>query len=289
VLYKRYFDVHEFNDAVYDLLMEDEALNLIPLGNLIIGVKGEDKFGWRDPANWLMATVSDNDGVQLVAIMTPPQNIALYAKDNKIDEVAIDCLINHLSDTPLPGVFAQRNLALAFAKAYCAKHNVQHKIGMENRCFELTEVNPEIKQFGTLRLARESDMHFFPYWVEGLVSGADVYGKTTMNIPQDYATYQYRIDSRKVYILEVDGQPVSMAAAHREMITVCGIGLVYTPPYFGRRGYATSCVAQLSQSVLDRDFKKCVLFTDLANPTSNNIYQKIGYRPIGDSSMIKFI
>ncbi|MCL2363534.1 MAG: GNAT family N-acetyltransferase [Defluviitaleaceae bacterium] len=288
MMYKRYHDVREFYDAVYDLLMEDEANNLIPLGNVLIGVKGEDKFGWRDPANWFMATVSDDGGVQLVAIMTPPHNITLYAKDNKIDATAIGCLIDNSTDVPFPGVIALRNLSFTFAQAYCAKNGLQHETAMELRCFELTEVNPDIKQFGTLRLVNEGDMHFFPFWAEGMFA-ADVYGKTTMNIPQDYATYLHRINSRKVHVLEVDGQPVSIAAAHREMVTVCGIGLVYTPPYFTRRGYATSCVAQLSQNVLDRGFKKCVLYTDLANPTSNSIYQKIGYRPIGDSVNLKFV
>jgi len=288
MMYKRYCDVHEFYDAVYSLLLEDEAQNLIPLGNLLIGVKGEDKFAWRDPVNWYMATVSDSADVQLVAIMTPPHNVALYAKDNKINKAAIEFLLNPASDIPFPGVLAQRDLSISFAQAYCAKNNLQHETTMELRCFELTEVNPEIKQFGTLRLVIEGDMHFFPFWAEGMYA-ADVYGKTTMNIPQEINPYQYRVNAQNVYILEVDGQPVSMASAHRPMVTVCGIGLVYTPPYFTRRGYATSGVAQLSQHILDKGYKKCVLFTDLANPTSNSIYQKIGYRPISDSTMLKFI
>jgi len=288
MVYKRYDNVREFYDAVYDLLMEDEAHNLIPLGNLLVGVKGEDKFGWRDPVNWLMATVSDDEGVQLVAIMTPPHNVALYAKENKIDAAAIACLIDHASDVHFPGVIAQRDLSLAYAQAYYTKNGMKHETVMALRCFELTEVNPDIKQIGTLRLVNEGDMHFFPFWAEGMYA-ADVYGKTTMNIPQECTPYQYRIDAKNVYILEVDGQPVSMASAHRQMVTVCGIGLVYTPPYLTRRGYATSCVAQLSQHSLDRGFRKCALYTDLANPTSNSIYQKIGYRPIGDSVNLKFV
>ena len=286
--YRRYFDVHEFYDAVYGLLREDEAQNLIPLGNLLIGVKGEDKFAWRDPANWYMATVSDGDEVQLVAIMTPPHNIALYAKGNSIDDAAIMCLINNSADMPLPGVIARRELSLAFAQLYCAQHGLKQETAMEQRIFELTEVNPAIEQFGTLRPVNEGDMHFFPFWAEAMFS-ADVFGKTAMNIPQDYASYQHRMASLNVHVLEVDGQPVSMAGSTRSMETVCGVGLVFTPPYFGRRGYATSCVAQLSQLILDKGFKKCVLYTDLANPTSNSIYQKIGYRPICDSVMLKFV
>ncbi|MCL1787889.1 MAG: hypothetical protein FWG38_07855, partial [Defluviitaleaceae bacterium] len=68
--FKEYNDVHEFYHAVYDVLMRDEAQNLIPLGNVIIGNEGKDKTGWRDPASWYMATVSDESGVRLTAIMT---------------------------------------------------------------------------------------------------------------------------------------------------------------------------------------------------------------------------
>jgi predicted GNAT family acetyltransferase len=72
------------------------------------------------------------------------------------------------------------------------------------------------------------------------------------------------------------------------MQTVCGVSFVYTPPYFRCKGYATSCVAGLSRMLLKEGFTKCVLYTDLANPTSNSIYRKIGYRPICDSLEIKF-
>jgi len=80
-----------------------------------------------------------------------------------------------------------------------------------------------------------------------------------------------------------------MAGITREMQTVSGIAHVYTPPYFRGRGYASSCVAQLSQLILDKGFAKCVLYTDLANPTSNSIYMKMGYRAICDSLMLKFV
>ena len=66
-----------------------------------------------------------------------------------------------------------------------------------------------------------------------------------------------------------------------------GVGGVYTPPELRRRGYASSCVAALSQRLLDAGFEYCTLYTDLSNPTSNDIYQQIGYRPVGDVQEIK--
>lgn len=79
-----------------------------------------------------------------------------------------------------------------------------------------------------------------------------------------------------------------MAGYTRELQTAIGIAFVYTPTYFRGNGYATSCVAQLSQMALEKGFRRCVLYTDLLNPTSNSIYQRIGYKAVCDSLMLKF-
>jgi predicted GNAT family acetyltransferase len=63
---------------------------------------------------------------------------------------------------------------------------------------------------------------------------------------------------------------------------------VYTPPERRRRGYASGCVAAISQVALERGAAACVLYTDLDNPTSNTIYQRIGYRPVVESAIWRF-
>lgn len=285
--FKLYNDVHEFYNDTYDILMRHESQNMILLGNIIIGHEGKDKTGWRDPANWIMATVSDDNGIKLTALMTPPQNILLYATDNIIDPEVIDCLIDGLKDYEIPGVTTEKNLAEYFAKKYTAKKGLTFKTKMDQRIYELKVVNSEIKQVGTVRLLNEKDMCFFPYWLEAFIAAVE-YGPTQMLVPQDKEPYQYRISSKNFYILEVDGMPVSMAAFTRKMPTAIGIAFVYTPLFFRGNGYATSCVAQLSQMALEKGFNRCVLYTDLANPTSNSIYQKIGYKPVCDSLMLSF-
>lgn len=285
--FKLYTDVHEFYNDTYDVLMRDEAQNMILLGNLIMGHEGKDKTDWRDPANWLMATVSDGNGIRLVALMTPPHNITLYATDNIIDPDAVNCLIDGLKDYEIPGVTTEKALAEYFAREYTARKGMGFTTTMDQRIYELEAVNPDIKQFGVVRLLEERDMYFFPYWLEAFIA-AGTYGKTEMSIPQDEEAYRYRISSKKIYILEVDGIPVSMAGYTRELPTAIGVAFVYTPPYFRGKGYATSCVAQISQMALDKGYNRCVLYTDLKNPTSNSIYQKIGYKPVCDSLMLKF-
>ena len=66
------------------------------------------------------------------------------------------------------------------------------------------------------------------------------------------------------------------------------IGPVYTPPALRGRGYASACVARLSQDKLDEGRTFCFLYTDLSNPTSNHIYQEIGYEPVCDVADYRF-
>jgi hypothetical protein len=80
-----------------------------------------------------------------------------------------------------------------------------------------------------------------------------------------------------------------MAASARPTKNAIAVNTVYTPPENRGNGYASGCVAQLSQRLLDSGYKSCVLFTDLANPTSNKIYQNIGYKPVADFTAYEFI
>lgn len=67
------------------------------------------------------------------------------------------------------------------------------------------------------------------------------------------------------------------------------VGPVYTPPPDRGRGFASALTAAASQDQLDAGRECCFLFTDLANPTSNTIYQAIGYEPVADVAHYRFI
>ncbi len=66
------------------------------------------------------------------------------------------------------------------------------------------------------------------------------------------------------------------------------VGPVYTPPERRGRGYASNLVAAVSQAQLEAGCRSVFLFTDLANPTSNHIYQAIGYEAVRDVADWRF-
>jgi predicted GNAT family acetyltransferase len=84
------------------------------------------------------------------------------------------------------------------------------------------------------------------------------------------------------------GEPVSMAYRSRPAGGVVRVSGVYTPPEQRGRGYASACTAAVSQHALNHGATVCMLYADLANPTSNKIYQAIGYRPVEDQQEWEF-
>lgn len=91
-----------------------------------------------------------------------------------------------------------------------------------------------------------------------------------------------------MYVWDVAGMVVAMAGHSGPTPHGMRVGPVYTPQDLRGRGYASALVAALSQMLLDGGRQFCFLFTDLANPTSNHIYQTIGYEPVTDVDNYRF-
>ena len=99
---------------------------------------------------------------------------------------------------------------------------------------------------------------------------------------------EWQRGARRYWLWTASSRPVSMAGAGGETPNGIRIGPVYTPPGDRGQGYATNLTAFVSQTVLDEGRRFCFLYTDLANPTANRIYQAIGYEPVGDAMMVAF-
>lgn len=267
--FQRFQSVRSFADFAIPTLEMNEAENNLPIGILNRALDQEE-----EPIDWLMACVFDGENVPaLIAMMTPPHNLILSAS-SVCPDPAVECLIAALKaeDVSIPGTIAESGLARAFAKRWGKPYRVQ----MHERIYRLERVN-NVPMVGTLRPVRMSDMPFLPYWLkaaheEMLCEPSELSGDRA----------QEAIESGKYCVLEVNGIPVSLAGTARRTAHGCSIGPVYTPPYNRNHGYATSCVAALSRQQLQNGARFCALFTDLANPVSNSIYQKIGYHPIQD-------
>jgi predicted GNAT family acetyltransferase len=275
-----YLDAQAFHRDVGDALAAHEVVNNLPLGILIRGVNGEAL------PDWFMARVeSPEDPCELIALMTPPRNLLLAARDRSVPLGALELLAEHLWKNRIvpPGVVAEEALSQAFARAFAAQSSASYEIATSERLYRLDRVE-DVPVTGSLRLAQARDMHYLPFWMKAFADEC-----FHVNSPLDADTARWCIDRGATYILEDEGLPVSMAGSSRQMPRGRAIGPVYTPPYLRSHGFATASVALLSRIILEKGNDYCALFTDLSNPISNSIYQKIGYRPVADFAEIRFV
>lgn len=272
-----YQDVRAFYERVRPLLLAREVENNLPIGILECGLSAEE-------TDWFMAALTEGTGRDaLVALRTPPHNLILASSGEEASAMAVEELVRALSkDAPLPGVIGEKELALLFARRYAAAAGVAMEVQMEERVYRLDAVS-DVPRVGTLWPVEERDLYFLPYWQSAFEG--DCFGTPG---PLDTEGQRAAIARGDLFLLEAEGRPVSLVGTARQMPHGRSIGPVYTPPYFRGRGYASSAVAQLSEEILRRGNDYCALFADLANPISNSIYQKIGYRPLCDYAMIAF-
>ena len=90
------------------------------------------------------------------------------------------------------------------------------------------------------------------------------------------------IEQGRLFVWSEGDQAVCMLKKNRPTTSTIAISYVFTPQELRQRGYATAAVHNLTRRLLKEGYKACTLFTDLNNPTSNSIYQRIGYQPVVD-------
>lgn len=270
----------KFLEAAEGPLLREEALY-----NLILGVACRLRDGRsHGDATSYFVTVSEEGELRAAAVRTPPRPLILAAPGG--DVAAIELLVNHLaeSDRDLAGVNGLVPHASEFATLWAQRRPVTVEVGMQLRIHELRKVIPPAGVPGTLRVPEEAERDLLASWIRGFQTEA---------VPDDPPMDPYEILDPYLAggaTLRVwdQGGPVSMAGCSRSSARGATVSLVYTPPEHRGHGYASACVAGLSQLLLDQGYAFCTLYTDLANPTSNKIYRAIGYRPIGEAAVYRF-
>lgn len=272
----------DFLRDAQDVLLRDEAANGLMLGTCLRLQRHPERI--TSPP--YLATVSDAGDVVLAAMMTPPFKLVLCTAAEAITPAAQTLARDLLAGNwAVPGVHAAPAVAEQFAEVWVHLANANYTRGTRERIYELRQVvPPRPAPGGLLRLACAEDAEIATVWADAFLAEA-LPGEPR----QDTRTAVDRRIADQVLWIWDDGRPVSMAATGRSTPNSVAIGLVYTPPELRGRGYASACVAQVSQRMLDSGYRFCTLYTDLANPTSNHIYQAIGYRPVCDINEYLFI
>jgi predicted GNAT family acetyltransferase len=264
-------------------LEQHESENNLPIGLAYKLSEAPHYYGSKSP---LLLSILEDERVVGVAIMTPPRRIILSKIDTEV-RVAMRQLVHHLRgiNKRIPGVVGPAAEAQAFSDCWREETlSVSARVAMRMRVFEARKVADVPLSPGELRFARIGDHPLTTQWIVTLLE--------TTGEPVDLNSVKSRagqlINDQQLYIWYHD-EPVSIASVSRPTRNGITINTVYTPPEHRNKGYATSCVWSLTEQMLTDRYSFCSLYTDLSNPTSNNIYSKIGYVPVGDALVFDFV
>ena len=261
------------------LLLADEARHNLMLG-LADTIQANPKV-YPDHSFWL---VRDAGGAVVgAALRTPPHNVVIARPG---DDAALAALADHI-DEILPGAQGALPEVDAFAAAWCARRKVGARVVFEQAIYEIRAVAEVRRAHGICRLATSDDYSLIVEWSMAFSREALNEELPALEIERQV---QRRLDSPAAgfRLWEHGGEPVSLCGFSGRTPHGIRIGPVYTPPEHRGRGYGTSLVAEVSAELLAVGYAFCFLYTDLANPTSNGIYQRIGYERVCESRQLAF-
>jgi predicted GNAT family acetyltransferase len=272
-------DLATFIRRAGGLLAGDPVLHTVICVVVEVGARQPDLF---PGAAWI--TVADGDQVVGAAIRTPPFPVALTPMPDPALDALADLVAAELPDAA--GVTGPRPYADRLATRWQARTGKAVREGRAMRLFRLDQAIPPASAPGRLRNAADlPERHgLFADWA---LAFARAVGEPVAERSDVVPRLRRLIDRGGLWVWCADGEPVGCASISLPASGAARIAMVYTPPELRGRGYASNCVAAASQRVLDAGLTP-VLFTDLANPTSNKIYQRMGYRAVADAAEYHF-
>jgi predicted GNAT family acetyltransferase len=282
---ERLDDAATFLAEAEPLLLSDEARH-----NLILGIAGTIR---RSPEIYPLRSfwlVRHGNEVAAAALRTPPYNLIL-ARPRAPQALA--ALAETVAGEELPGVVGCVPEVEEFAEQWAGLAGARARTHMRQGVYALEDVEPLSPAPGSPRVANNADKELVLRW--WIAFGDEVLHEGGPGRDNATSMVDHRLSSSVagIFLWEDEGEPVSFAGWGGPTPNGIRIGPVYTPPELRGRGYATALTAELSQRLLDgRLFEGgrrfCFLYTDLANPTSNAIYERIGYVRVAESAEVLF-
>jgi GNAT superfamily N-acetyltransferase len=213
---------------------------------------------------------------------TPPHPLLLTA----VPAGVAASLPAALAGRPLRGVNGYAEAAEAFAAAWrAATPGGRVAERRRLRLYRLGDLAwPDPAPDGAPRVATDSDAPLLTNWFAAF---ADEVHDTDAGQDQA-AAVRDKLGHGGILVWEAGGRPVSIAGVTRPVAGMLRVGPVYTPPELRGHGYASAVTAAVSLRAREAGAEEVLLYTDLANPTSNSIYQVIGYRPVEDRVVLAF-
>src|SRR6266850_752865 len=266
----------EFLKKAEGFLMEHEAENNLILGQAMRLVRGEPVG--HTQVNFYV--VEDEGRVLVAGMHNQPYRLVLSSGPGPAIAMIADWAAR--KKVNFAGVIGIPESVLMFTRAWSKLSRDKMKGGHRLRIYQLEQLRPAAAVSGKLEPASMRELDLLTEW--NIAFTRDVEQPPTGD---ERGMVQRAIEGGRLFVWK-DPQPVSMAAWAGPTQRGVRVNMVYTPPELRRRGYASAAVSALTKKLLDSGRKFVFLFTDLSNPTSNKIYQQMGYEPVCDINEVDF-
>jgi GNAT superfamily N-acetyltransferase len=277
VIVERLENAERFLLRTAGFLLGDEAAH-----NLLIGIARRLAAGQRvGQGAPVFAAVAEYGEVAGAALWTPPWRVVVSRMGSPAAVALAEAL--HAWRLRPPGAVGPAESAVPLCDRLAVLGRARTRLARSMRAFELRAVEPAPPTPGLCRRADPTEGGLVAEWY------AQFWADAQLNDPTDpREAGASAVREGRVFLWD-HGGPASLAAVGRTAPGGASLGPVYTPPARRRQGYATALVAAVSESLLAEGHRFCCLFTDLANPTSNAIYPRVGYRPVCDFAEIDIV
>ena len=247
------------------------------LHNLILTIL-HARVAQGDPGRyWMAVQREDTVGVVVQSPLTFPAT--LTPMEPPVTTAMADAIAE--AGVALPGINGEAATAALFAGQWSERSKSAATPFQGNRLYEFLESGQAPKIEGKLRQAGPIDRSLMILWTRAF----------QQEIGESANDTELRVDrglaARQLWLWDRSGETVSMAVSREPVHGVVRLSGVYTPPDKRRHGYAAACVHALSKQLGDAGYR-CILYTDLGNPTSNSIYRRIGYRAVAEALRYRF-
>lgn len=267
-----YEEILNFKEEVTPFLEKNEQEN-----NLILGVLQMV----QEPI--FMGVAKQEEEIAVVFLQTEEKKQIIVATSEIVEEDIVELAKKLTKVYPnVPGLIGNKKIVQRLAEEIAVLENKKTNVVMEQGVYELKEVKKKWSGDGIFREVSSDELTIIEQWIYQFCE--DVNLPTTKEEAKQ--TAHTLLINHRLFGLEVNGKLVSVAAKTRPTKNNITVNFVYTPKEARKKGYAFNCVATLSQRMLDEGYKTTTLYTDLANPTTNKIYQEIGYEQIAESVLI---
>lgn len=284
----RYDDLSAFASRAEPFLMAREAEHCLPIG-ILRSLQRDERYSPLPP---FLTLVEDDDGsVMQIALATPPHNLILSqlapgAAGAERESVRLIASAAREAAPELSGVQGPVSPARLFVEHWETLTAQRARVDAHERIYRLERVRPARPCDGEMRRGTGADRPLLREWLRAF--SAEAFHVKDDPSVDDLIERRLTHASSGIYLWQVGGTPVSLVGYAGPTPHGIRVGPVYTPPEARGHGYASALTAAVSQTLLDEGRQFVFLFTDLANPISNHIYQEIGYEPVADVTSYLF-